>query len=90
MLFNNGYAVTMVQTTTQQPAISNHDDPLEHYVTNTTNDCQDSMLVLTSTHIHSVVLPSVNHSIYCCFSSAFKVSVLAHYLHCVHGVHMYS
>ena len=46
-----------MQITTQQPAVSNH-DPLEHYVTDTTNDCQDHMLVLTSTHIHSVVLPS--------------------------------
>ena len=85
MLFNNGYAVTvmdtssnmMVQVTTQQPAVSNHDDPLEHYVTDTTNDCQDDMLVLTSTHIHSVVLPSVNHSIYCYFSYAFEVSSYA-------------
>ena len=80
MLFNNGYAVTimdissmMLQMTTQQPAVSNH-DPLEDCVTDTTNDCQDNMLVITSTHIHSDVLPSVNHSVYNYFSSAFEVA----------------
>ena len=69
--------------TIQQPAVSNH-DPLEQYVSDTTNACQDNMLVLTSTYIHSVVLPStntVNNCIYYYFSSTFEVSVFGHYLH---------
>ena len=86
MLFNNGHAITITETssmmdnalqmTIQQPAVSNH-DPLEQYVSDTTNACQDNMLVLTSTHIHSVVLPSTN-TIYRYFSSTFEVSVFGH------------
>ena len=68
MLFNNGYAVTvmdtssnmMVQVTTQQPAVSNHDDPLEHY--GTTDDCQDSMLVLTSSYTHTQCCVAISES----------------------------
>ena len=85
VLFNNdvamdGIASSMMdntlQMTIQQPAVSNH-DPLEQYVSDTTNACQDNMLVLTSTHIHSVVLPSTN-TIYRYFSSTFEVSVFGH------------
>lgn len=86
IVFNNGYAATvmntrgmMAQIPTQQPTVSNH-HPLEHFVTDTPNDCQDNMLVLASTHIYSVVLPATNtanYSIYPYFSFAVKVSVLA-------------
>jgi len=63
-----------LQMTIQQPAVSNH-DPLEQYVSDTTNACQDNMLVLTSTHIHSVVLPSTNTAKH---SSTFEVSVFGY------------
>ena len=65
---------TLQRITQQQPFVFTEVDP-EHYVT-TTNDCQDNMPVLTSTHIHStsVVLPSTNNSIYSYFSSNFQVA----------------
>ena len=66
-----------LQRIIQQPFVYSQVDP-EHYVTDTTNPYQDNMLVLTSTHIHNVVLPSsntANHSIYSYFSSTFQVAI---------------
>ena len=81
MLFNNGHVVTVMETssimdntlqmTIQQTAVSNH-DPLEQYISDTTNACQDNML---ATHIHSVVLPSTNTTKH---SSTFEVSVFGY------------
>ena len=66
-----------LQRITQQPFAFTKVYP-EQYVT-PTNDYQDHMLVLTSTHMYSAVLPSTNttvtnHSIYSCFSSNFQVT----------------
>ena len=68
-----------LQMITQQKAFVCSKVDLEHCVTDTTNAYQDNMLVLTSTHTHSVVLPSsstANHSIYHYFSSTFQVASL--------------
>ena len=89
MLFNNGYAVTIMncgsmssrdetllplQVTMQQPTVSNH-YPLELEASNTTNAYQHNMVELTSTLIHSAVLPSTaGQSLYYYFSSAFEVA----------------
>ena len=64
-----------LQITARQPNVGN-DNPPEHFITDTTSDCDNNMLVLTSTHIHSDVLPSTNtenHSIYQFFSSINEV-----------------
>ena len=67
-----------LQMITQQPFVCSKVDP-EHCVTDTTNAYQDNVLVLTSIHTESVVLPSsntANYSIYHYFSSTFQVASL--------------
>ena len=82
MITTVGTTSSMMDSTlhmiTQQPFVCSKVDP-EHYVTDTTNAYQDNVLVLTSTHTHSVVLPSsstANYSIYHYFSSTFQVASL--------------
>ena len=80
ILFNNGYVVTIMDTSTtqliiQQPAVSSVDPVWP--VSDTTIACQDNSIISTSTDIHSVVLSPtkiVKHSIYHYFSSTFEVN----------------
>jgi len=81
MLFNNGYDVTVMNTSTtqltmQQPVVSSLDPVWP--VSDTTTVCQDNSI---ATDIQSVVLSqskAVKYSIYPYFSSTLEVSIYSY------------
>jgi len=77
MLFNNGYDVTIMNTSgTQlimQPVVSSLDP-----VSDTTTACQNNLITLISIDIQSIVLSqskAMKYSIYPYFSSTLEVSI---------------
>jgi len=78
MLFNNGYDVTVIDTSTTQLTMQHPVVGSPVSDTTTSTACQDNLIILISTDIQSVVLSQskvVKYSIYPYFSSTLEVSI---------------
>jgi len=76
VLFNNGYYVTIMNSSATQQTMQN--PVVNSPVCDTTTGCQDNLIILISTDIQSIVLSqskAVKYSIYPYFSSTLEVSI---------------